>query len=90
MGKIAQACSVSSRKDNQHGSCEAQHHVGVSPQEDRSSAAGTVGEGEGGQEGCLEPAEPASVSAWLASTFFERICSARNPDGPRRSDTPND
>jgi hypothetical protein len=31
------------------GTCEA-HDVGISPQEDRGGAAGTLGTGEGGEE----------------------------------------
>jgi hypothetical protein len=40
-------CSEGIETSGGSGSCEA-HHVGISPQEDRSGAAGTVGEGEGG------------------------------------------
>jgi hypothetical protein len=44
------AGSSGGSKGNWFGTREA-HHVGVSPQEDRSSAEETVGEGEGGEEG---------------------------------------
>jgi hypothetical protein len=42
------------------GSCKT-HHVGIIPQEDCGGTAGTVGEGEGGEEeGGVEPREPAA------------------------------
>jgi hypothetical protein len=40
---------IEANSGNCVGSCEA-HHVGISPQEDCSGAAGTLGEGEGGEE----------------------------------------
>jgi hypothetical protein len=36
-------------ENNGLGSCQT-HYVGISPQEDRSSAEEAVGEGEGGEE----------------------------------------
>jgi hypothetical protein len=52
MGEGSEWIEASSggRKGNWFGTREA-HHVGVSPQEDRSSAAEKVGSGEGGEEG---------------------------------------
>ncbi len=56
MGKGSKWIAASSDENNCFRSCEA-HHVGISPQKDRSGTAGEVGEGEGGEEeGGLEPA----------------------------------
>ena len=57
------------------GSCEA-HNVGISPQEDRGGTAGKVGEGEGGEEGWLEPAEPVTriVLHSCSSENYRQLC----------------
>ena len=39
------------------------HHVGCWQKEDRSGTKGTVGKGEGGEEGCLEQTEIAAAAA---------------------------
>jgi hypothetical protein len=53
MGKSSEEIAANgSSENNQHGSCKA-HHVGIGPDEDRNGTAGTVGEGEGGEEGGL-------------------------------------
>jgi hypothetical protein len=51
MGKGSEGTEASSgeSENNWLGSCKA-HHVGIRPQEDRGGAAGTVGEGTGGEE----------------------------------------
>jgi hypothetical protein len=58
MGEDSKGIAASEGSDG-IGSCQTQD-VGISPQEDRGGAAGTVGEGKGSQEkGGLEPREPA-------------------------------
>jgi len=52
MGKYSQEIAANAGGEVWIGSCQA-HHVGISPEEDRSRTAGTVGEGEGGEEGGL-------------------------------------
>ena len=49
MGKDSEGIAANIRGNQNNGlhSCEA-HDLGGRPQEDRSGAAGTVGEGEGG------------------------------------------
>lgn len=49
----SEAVSTGSRSGENYrpGSCQA-HYVGISPQKNRRGAAGTLGEGEGGEEGC--------------------------------------
>jgi hypothetical protein len=56
MGKGSEGIAASSGdgEDNGPGSCKA-HHVSISPEEDRGVSAGTVGEVESRNEGCLEP-----------------------------------
>jgi hypothetical protein len=51
MGKGWEGIEASSNgsENNSLGTCEA-HHVGGRPQEDRGGAAGTLGEGAGGEE----------------------------------------
>jgi hypothetical protein len=51
MGKDSERTAANSRCSQNNGfhSCEA-HDLGGRPQEDRSGAAGSVGEGEGGEE----------------------------------------
>jgi hypothetical protein len=48
MGEGSEWIEASKKRseDNWLGSCKA-HHVGISPQEDRSGTKGAVGEGEG-------------------------------------------
>jgi hypothetical protein len=41
-----------SSENNRPGSCQA-HYVGIGPPKNCCGAAGTLGEGEGGEEGCL-------------------------------------
>jgi hypothetical protein len=70
MGKGSEWIAAS--ENDGPGSCKA-HNVGISPQEDRGGAAGTVGEGEGWEEeggiergGCphWQPTEPL-IAAFL-------------------------
>jgi hypothetical protein len=69
MGKCSETVAANTGGEvNGIGSCQA-HHVGISPEEDRSGTAGTVGEGEGGEEGGLEQTEPvASYAAVLRAS----------------------
>jgi hypothetical protein len=62
MGKSSKGTEASSgeSENNWLGSCKT-HHVGISPEEDRSGAAGTVGEVQSSEEeGDVEPLEPAA------------------------------
>jgi len=52
MGEDSKGIAASEGSDG-IGSCQTQH-VGISPQKDRGCSKGTVGEGEGGEEGGIE------------------------------------
>jgi len=59
-------CSEGIEASGGSGSRKA-HHVGISPQEDRSGAEKTVGEGTGGaEESCLEPPNKTPQGALVA------------------------
>jgi len=62
MGKEPKGIAARSDRLND---CEA-HHVGISPQEDRGGATGTVGEGEGGEEGAAKVGRENEAAAPVA------------------------
>ena len=65
MGEGWEGTEANSRciQNNRLHSCEA-HDLAGRPQEDRSGAAGTLGEGEGGEEeGCVVSREHAAASS---------------------------
>jgi hypothetical protein len=60
MGGCSQTVAIGvGWKNIQLLSCQT-HHVGISPQEDRSGTKGTLGKVQSREEGCLEPSEPAA------------------------------
>jgi hypothetical protein len=53
MGRCSETVAANADGEvNGIGSWQA-HHVGISTEEDRGGTTGKVGEGEGGEEGCL-------------------------------------
>ena len=75
MGEVAEGIAASCRGTGNNGlsSCEAQNVASI-PQEDCGSAAGTVGEGEGGEEGCLT--YTSEHEATLTRNYFFRAASS--------------
>jgi hypothetical protein len=61
MGEGSEGIAASRGSENYGpGSSREARHVGISPQEDRCGTKGTVGEGEGGEEGGVASWEPAA------------------------------